>query len=128
MDYDEFLEVYQRLSFHRNYQQIIVKTLLESPPNFTAKTADLEQKLKENATENQQVGEHLWNMLSRRGIFAENIVTKTGDIIKLNLEEKDQDKIDKLIRYVQKTIDNPRLETSNQVLTALHLTIIHLKP
>ena len=72
MDYDEFLEVYQRLSFQRNYQQLIVKTLLESPPNFTAKTADLEQKLKENAPDDQPVGEHLWNMLSRRGIFEKN--------------------------------------------------------
>ena len=73
MDYNEFLEAYRKLSFQRNYQQIIVKTLLESP-NFTAKIADLEQKLKENAPDDQPVGEHLWNMLSRRGIFEKNIV------------------------------------------------------
>ena len=84
MDYNEFLAVYGTLTFQRNYQQLIVKTLLESK-DFTAKTADLEQKLKENAPDDQPVGEHLWNMLSRRGIFEKNIVTKTDDIITWSL-------------------------------------------
>ena len=44
MDYDEFREKFDKLRFVKNYQQVIIKTLLESP-SFTTHLKHLKEEL-----------------------------------------------------------------------------------
>ena len=113
MDYEEFLEAYGKLSFQRNYQQVIIKTLLQSK-DFATSLDDIEKKLIENKLSDDKELGTWWRTAEKgpiRTLVSKKIITKTDDIRSYHISSA---KVNNVFGfYTKKKISDAVIEIQN---------------